>query len=401
MSDIVKKGIQDNIERTSPGATITEVRKDIESIKKDHDKVKKRSQISEQLISNLTGLVADIRDQVNKTQEMNLTIAQHNQDLSNTNTKRSSDEANIIKAGIDRIVRLISQLINTKITDAADLVLIKKCNKEDVTKITKYSRICRDDLLKYVAYPGADNTFCTGVNDLLEKADNWILDMEQLYVQSEAHVSTTGKGNLDHLGIFTNNASKTVYEFFDDAEMALMGWGNSRQRAYQLFNHLSEPIKAKLTDISDNYAQIKARLIEEYSTADRIISDVLKALVKSKLPTSGDKRERYYFFSEFAAGIQRLDKLSKVPEIPIAALQALLYSRNTLSSMIGILPGKDSDQLRRKFADRKLDWDNPYGIHTFALLKEYIETERNIVKPFKGISSSGQNGNNSNIPNTT
>jgi len=45
------------------------------------------------------------------------------------------------------------------------------------------------------------------VNDLLEKAENWILDMEQLYVQSEAHVSTTGKGNLDHLHIFTNNAS--------------------------------------------------------------------------------------------------------------------------------------------------------------------------------------------------
>ena len=405
LSDIVKKGIQENIERTSPGAVITEVRKEIELIKKGHVKVNRRSKISEQLISNLTELVADIKDQVDKTQEINLTtaqtLAQQNQDCSNTNPMRSSNEANIIKAGIDRIVRLISQLISTKITDTADLALIKKCNKEDVTKITKYSRICRDDLLKYVAYPGADNTFCTGVNDLLEKADNWILDMEQLYVRSEAHVSTTGKGNLDHLGVFTNNAAKTIYEFFDDAEMALMGWGNSRQRAYQLFNHLSEPIKAKLEDISDNYAQIKARLIEEYGTADRIISDVVKALVNGKKPTLGDKRERSCFFSNFASGIQRLDKLSKVPEIPIAVLQALLYSRNTLSSMIGILPSEDSDQLRRKFADRKLDWDNPCGIHTFALLKEYVETERSIAEPFKGLSNSNQGGNNSSSSSST
>ena len=62
-----------------------------------------------------------------------------------------------------------------------------------------------------------------------------------------------------------------------------MGWGNSRQRANQLFNHLSEPIKAELEDISDNYAQIKTRLIEEYGTADRIISGIVKALVKSKI----------------------------------------------------------------------------------------------------------------------
>jgi len=62
-----------------------------------------------------------------------------------------------------------------------------------------------------------------------------------------------------------------------------MGWGNSRQRANQLFNQLSEPIKAELEDISDNYAQIKTRLIEEYGTADRIISDIVKALVKSKI----------------------------------------------------------------------------------------------------------------------
>ena len=62
-----------------------------------------------------------------------------------------------------------------------------------------------------------------------------------------------------------------------------MGWGNSRQKANQLFNQLSEPIKAELEDISDNYAQIKTRLIEEYGTADRIISDIVKALVKSKI----------------------------------------------------------------------------------------------------------------------
>lgn len=69
--------------------------------------------------------------------------------------------------------------------------------------------------------------------------------------------------------------------------------------------------------------------------------------------------------------------------------------------MNGILPGKDSDQLHRKFADRKLDWDNPYGIHTFAMLKEYVKTEHNIVKPYKGISSSAQCGNNGNKSSTT
>ena len=98
------------------------------------------------------------------------------------------NEADIVKGGIEWSVKLISQLISTEIIDTNDLRLIRKCNKEDAQKITKYSRECRDGFLKYVSYPGADNDYCSRVKELLERADTWTIEMLQLQAAREIQV---------------------------------------------------------------------------------------------------------------------------------------------------------------------------------------------------------------------
>ena len=55
--------------------------------------------------------------------------------------------------------------------------------------------------------------------------------------------------------------------------------------------------------------------------------------------------------------------------------------------LIQLLPGPGQDQLRRKMTERNLDWDNPQGATTYALFKEYCETERNIVSAYRGLES--------------
>ena len=50
--------------------------------------------------------------------------------------------------------------------------------------------------------------------------------------------------------------------------------------------------------------------------------------------------------------------------------------------LIQLLPGPGQGQLRRN-----LDWDNPQGATTYALFKEYCETERNIVSAYRGLES--------------
>ena len=82
--------------------------------------------------------------------------------------------------------------------------------------------------------------------------------VEVLYNKAEIHSINTSKGDTADVGVFSDNAEVTVYEFLDAAEIAYLGWGNSVQKANRLYNrHLSEEIKSKLINKSDSYAEMK------------------------------------------------------------------------------------------------------------------------------------------------
>ena len=111
--------------------------------------------------------------------------------------------------------------------------------------------------------------------------------------------------------MFSDNAEITIFEFQETAELAYLGKGNSLQKANQLFNkHLSEEIKSKVINISDNYAEMKAWLIRTYGGPSRIVNDIVSNLALKPKPSSASKKEKYAFYSAITGSIQRLERLS-------------------------------------------------------------------------------------------
>jgi len=238
--------------------------------------------------------------------------------------------------------------------------------------------------MKYVTFDNFDNDLVSSVKVLLDQANDWILHVEIIYSSSEAHAVSNSKGDISNAGIFTDNAEKTVYEFLDEIEIGLLGWGTSKQRAAQLYNrHLSEDIKSRTLDCSDNFTDIKRWLIKEFGSPSRIIGDVIADLRSKSKPIIEDVKSRYNFYSHLGKAIARLDKLIRVPSIDINDLESALYSRSTLNDLINILPTNDLNQLRRQMVKRKLDWKNPTGIVYFAFLKEFIDTEWDLLGPIR------------------
>ena len=143
--------------------------------------------------------------------------------------------------------------------------------------------------MKYVTFDNFDNTFVSSVNLLLDQANNWILQVEIIYSNTEAHMVSNSKEDISNVGIFTDNAEKTVYEFLDEIEIGLLRWGTSRQRAAQLYNHhLSEDIKSRTLDCSDNFTDIKKWLIKEFGSPSHIIEDIITDLKSKPKPSSED-----------------------------------------------------------------------------------------------------------------
>ena len=73
----------------------------------------------------------------------------------------------MIRKGIERSEKLIIQLISTKITsDYVDIALIRKCNTIDLPALQSVLKTCEKSLLKYLSFPGVDNSYCDRISSL-------------------------------------------------------------------------------------------------------------------------------------------------------------------------------------------------------------------------------------------
>ena len=136
-------------------------------------------------------------------------------------------------------------------------------------------------------------------------------------------------------------------------------------------------IKARLINISDNYELMKQWLIKNYGGSSRIVGDIVSNLMRKPKPTTGNRKEKFVFYSAITGAIQRLERFSRVSYIDSTELEACLLSRSTLSSMVGLLPISDYDLWVREMTISGLDFNNPVGIETFNCFKKICIIERN------------------------
>ena len=146
-------------------------------------------------------------------------------------------ERNIVRKGIERLEKQISQLIGSTISkDQVDIALLKRCKTVDVPAVN--SAICniQKALQKYVGFKGMQSSYCDTIDNLMDKAQNWCLEIKREYNKAEVHSINTSKGDTEDVGTFSDNSETTVFEFLEAAELAYLGWGNSVQKANRLYN---------------------------------------------------------------------------------------------------------------------------------------------------------------------
>ena len=175
--------------------------------------------------------------------------------VENVNLVREHD---VVRKGIERSEKLILQLISTQIpSDYVDIALIRKCNTIDIPVLQSASKTCEKSLLKYLSFPEVDYSYCDRISSLLDSTESWALHVVQAYTSAEVHSIKGSPGDIAEVGIFSDNADKTVFEFLESFELGYIDWGNNRQCASKLCKHLSDGLKDKLMTRSDNYALMR------------------------------------------------------------------------------------------------------------------------------------------------
>ena len=57
--------------------------------------------------------------------------------------------------------------------------------------------------MKYVTIDNLDKSLASSVKSILDQANDWILQVEIIYSNSEAHAVSNSKGDISNVGIFT------------------------------------------------------------------------------------------------------------------------------------------------------------------------------------------------------
>ena len=114
------------------------------------------------------------------------------------------------------------------------IALIRKCNTIDLHALQSASKTCEKSLLKYLSFPGIDNSYCDRISALLDSGDAWGSHIVQAYPNSEVHSIKGSPGDIADIGVFSDNADEMIFEFLESFELGYIDWGNNRQRASKL-----------------------------------------------------------------------------------------------------------------------------------------------------------------------
>ena len=237
------------------------------------------------------------------------------------------------------------------------------------------SKTCEKSLLKYLSFSGVENFYCDPISSLLDNAESWALHVVQAYTSAEVHSIKGSPGDIADVGIFSDNADKTVFKF---VQLGYIDWGNNRQCASKLCIHLSDELKDKLMIRSDNHALMREWLVSNYGRAACILNDTVMALDKRKKPAANDCSDRYLHVSAILAALQRLKKFICFNPTLGFELKECLYSWNTLTSLSKLLISQDYEEYIKEMTHQHLDWRNPLGSDTYDCFRYICTMEKNM-----------------------
>ena len=195
-------------------------------------------------IKGLRDMVVGLNEKVDSSLGTALTSQSNTSGFVSGERVNLSRERDVVRKGIKPSENLILQLISMRIpSDYIDIALNRKCNTIDLPVLQSASKTCEKSLLKYLSFPGVDNSYCDRISSLLDSAESWALHVVQAYTSAEVHSIKGYPGDIADVGIFSDNTDKTVFEFLESFELGYIDWGNNRQRASKLCKHLSDDLK--------------------------------------------------------------------------------------------------------------------------------------------------------------
>ena len=156
-------------------------------------------EIQDRINSSMIGSGDDFSDN-NNIKPMNLQV------------ENRSRERDIVRKGIERLEKQISHYTQVQISkEQMDIALLKKCKTTDIPAVNLAIGNIQRVLQKYVGFNNIDSLYCDKVGEVMDDAQTWCMNIEEIYNKAEVHSINTSKGETAEVGIFSDNAKVTMF----------------------------------------------------------------------------------------------------------------------------------------------------------------------------------------------
>ena len=139
-------------------------------------------------------------------------------------------ECKIVRKGIDMLEMQIKQYTSVYMSrNQVYIALVEKCKTTDIPALNSAMGNIQKALQRYVGIDGMDSAYCDRIDDLMDKAQAWSEDIEELYNKAEVHYINSSKGDAVDVGVYSDNSKVTEFQFLEAAELVYLGCTESQQ----------------------------------------------------------------------------------------------------------------------------------------------------------------------------
>ena len=196
----IQNSLNEVIQDNSPAATMESVRQRVEELVQgvrfdcqaaDHVRsvvIDLQEKLCITNFVNFNSRTPEVRDSSPQIREMN-------QDQGSPTSNPASRQREIVRMWIKRLEKQILQLISVRIShDQVGIALLKKCKTVEIPVVNSAIGNVQKALQKYVGFYGMNSEYCDKIEILMDQAEAWCLDIEDLYNKTEVHPHKYIKG---------------------------------------------------------------------------------------------------------------------------------------------------------------------------------------------------------------
>ena len=275
---------------------------------------------------------------------------------------------------LERMLVQINKIIDDHPLTEVDIFTLKKMHSIETPKLQKLTDGFSKRIQECCKADAIDDELYERCLSATDAADSWITSIEELCDRMDIHAINNDKHKAtSDLMRFTGDHRQTIYEFIEDFETEYIGIGNSKSRANIMYKkYLSQFITTKTLSLSNDYAALKAWLIDTFGDIVTVVDLLVTSLEACKTPSNDSTSDRLEFFLAISNVFVRLDRLAETPGVSSGKLEEHISSRTIMGRLFAILPTNDEMRLIELLRENNLETRKIQGPYALDVFKGFI-----------------------------